>query len=225
MAAASHSSRHSKPTASSSAVTASNSSRSQSQDNKSQTVSYNPPLSASTVTSLPTSSTDGQVTSSSNTQRQQPLNGSATTTSFPGSPKSAGLFAFAAAALSSVSEPRLRPRQSLNRLSLGPDSALGAGRRSLERPSPHRLTLSNFSSSSTLLGEGKFAGSNPPSKPYWETDPNRPLPIHISRPENKMHQTSSRLLRMTDDDRPFTKVRTGANLEVGLTRFCRAVWN
>jgi hypothetical protein len=34
-----------------------------------------------------------------------------------------------------------------------------------------------------------------------------------SSSENKMHQTSSRLLRMTDDDRPFTKVgrRPGAS--------------
>lgn len=46
---------------------------------------------------------------------------------------------------------------------------------------------------------------NPPSQPYSETDPNRPLPVRVGRVDNKMHQTSSRLLRMTDDDRPFTK--------------------
>jgi hypothetical protein len=51
-------------------------------------------------------------------------------------------------------------------------------------------------------------GSDPPSRPYAEADPNRPLPILLPRFDNKMHQTSSRLLRMTDDDRPFTRVCT-----------------
>ncbi|OIW32162.1 RGS-domain-containing protein [Coniochaeta ligniaria NRRL 30616] len=196
MAAASHNSRQSKPTASTTTAAASNSTQSQSQseDNKTQTVSSPPPPSSSSTTSLPTSLTDGPV-ASFNTFLQQPLNGS--------------LFAFAAAALdktlSGISEPRVRPRPSLNRLSLGPDSALGSGRPSPEKPSRHRVTSSNFSSSSTLLGEGKSSLTNPPSRPYAETDPNRPLPIHISRVDNKMHQTSSRLLRMTDDDRPFTK--------------------
>lgn len=212
MAAAAHSSRHSKPTASTTTSTraaASNSSQSQSQDDKNQAVSSTATLSPSPLASLPTGSRNGQgAASSSNSQRPQSLNGSPTTTSLPGSPKSAGLFAFAAAAFSGLSEPRLRPRQSLTRLYTGLDSAPGPGRLSPERSSRHRATLSNFSSSSALLGEGKSSGSNPPSKPYSETDPTRPLPIHVSRLDEKMHQTSSRLLRMTDDDRPFTKVRT-----------------
>ncbi|KAH8912570.1 RGS-domain-containing protein [Coniochaeta sp. PMI_546] len=194
MAAASHNSRQSKSTASSTTAAASNSTQSQNQDNKTQPVSSSSPLSPSSIAPLPTSSTDGPAASFS-TYLQQPLNG--------------GLFAFAAAALdktlSGLSEPRVRHRQSLNRLSIGPDSAIGSGRPSPEKPSRHRLTSSNFSSSSTLLGEGKASSGNQFSTPYAETDPNRPLPIHISRPDNKMHQTSSRLLRMTDDDRPFTK--------------------
>jgi hypothetical protein len=47
---------------------------------------------------------------------------------------------------------------------------------------------------------------DPPSQPYSETDPSLPEPTHLPRFDNKMHQTSSRLLRMTDDDRPYTKV-------------------
>jgi hypothetical protein len=47
----------------------------------------------------------------------------------------------------------------------------------------------------------------PPSQPYSQTDPGRPPLIKFtpSSAESKMHQTSSRLLRMTDDDRPFTR--------------------
>jgi hypothetical protein len=57
--------------------------------------------------------------------------------------------------------------------------------------------------------DGKIApqalqANNPPSQPYATTDPNHPLPYKSSTAA-KMHQTSSRLLRMTDDDRPFTK--------------------
>jgi hypothetical protein len=47
---------------------------------------------------------------------------------------------------------------------------------------------------------------------YADTDPNQPRPVtqqqhqqQPSKPANKMHQTSSRLLRMTDDERPFTR--------------------
>jgi hypothetical protein len=47
----------------------------------------------------------------------------------------------------------------------------------------------------------------PISQPYSETDPSRPLPHRSPVTNNTMHQTSSRLLRMTDDERPFTRVR------------------
>jgi hypothetical protein len=49
-------------------------------------------------------------------------------------------------------------------------------------------------------------GQNPPSRPYSETDASQPAPIKFARSDPKMHQTSSRLLRMTDDDRPYTRV-------------------
>ncbi|CAK7564542.1 MAG: human AMSH/STAMBP protein ubiquitin specific-protease [Sporothrix epigloea] len=43
------------------------------------------------------------------------------------------------------------------------------------------------------------------AKPYDQADSTLPLPIRLPRTDNKMHQTSSRLLRMTDDDRLFTR--------------------
>ncbi|KAH6660438.1 regulator of G-protein signaling, partial [Truncatella angustata] len=46
---------------------------------------------------------------------------------------------------------------------------------------------------------------DPISRPYSQTDPNTVQPIRLAAAKNKMHQTSSRLLRMTDDDRPFTR--------------------
>jgi hypothetical protein len=201
MAAASHISRQSNPT------TTTNSSVAD-QDNKTQPVS----------TPLLESSTAGPVVLSINHRPpQQHLTSPPTaSTSAPGLSKPGGLFAFAASALdktiAGIAEPRVRSRQSLNRLSIfGVDSALlGSGQSSPDKSDRHRSS-SNFSSSSTVLGEGKSLGTasllkDPPSQPYTATDPNRPLPIHGSRVDNKMHQTSSRLLRMTDDDRPFTKV-------------------
>ncbi|KAH7314056.1 regulator of G protein-like protein [Rhexocercosporidium sp. MPI-PUGE-AT-0058] len=48
--------------------------------------------------------------------------------------------------------------------------------------------------------------TNPPSQAYSNTASNTPAPIVLpSANFNKMHQTSSRLLRMTSDDRPFTR--------------------
>ncbi|QPC79567.1 hypothetical protein HYE68_010319 [Fusarium pseudograminearum] len=131
---------------------------------------------------------------------------------------STGLFALAASAfdrtqnaIAAISEPSVRPRQSsgaLSRLSL-----LTSSSPSSEPSSPdkyHRLrSSSNQSLSSGATVDGKIApqalqANNPPSQPYTTTDPNHPLPYKSSTAA-KMHQTSSRLLRMTDDDRPFTK--------------------
>ncbi|KAF4994451.1 hypothetical protein FGRMN_5781 [Fusarium graminum] len=131
---------------------------------------------------------------------------------------SSGLFALAASAfdrtqnaIAAISEPSIRPRQSsgaLSRLSL-----LTSSSPSSEPPSPdkyHRLrSSSNQSLSSGAYLDSKIApqapsANNPPSQPYTSTDPNLPPPIKSST-ASKMHQTSSRLLRMTDDDRPFTK--------------------
>ncbi|KAK0672300.1 putative developmental regulator flbA [Cercophora samala] len=114
--------------------------------------------------------------------------------------RAAGFLGFFDRTLSGKSEPRVRSRQSLSRLSTGPEalaafaaaSGIHPGQSSPERP-PRSLRSASQST------------RNPPSQPYNETDPTRPEPTLVGRLDNKMHQTSSRLLRMTDDDRPFTK--------------------
>lgn len=106
-------------------------------------------------------------------------------------------------AFASISEPVLRPRQSspglarfTNGDSLAPVSR--AGHASSPSKSPSSDSLSS--------GEYTVAGSNPPSQAYVDTDASLPLPVRQPRSDPKMHQTSSRLLRMTDDDRPYTRV-------------------
>ncbi|KAK0715772.1 regulator of G protein signaling domain-containing protein [Lasiosphaeris hirsuta] len=135
--------------------------------------------------------------------------------SISSSQRSGGFLALAAAALdktiAGIAEPRIRPRQSLGRLSTGPDFLFSSAQQSSpDKPARTRPTSNYTASPSTLPGDGKSSGlstrlHDPPSKPYSETDPTHPLPTRVSRLDNKMHQTSSRLLRMTDDDRPFTK--------------------
>lgn len=75
--------------------------------------------------------------------------------------------------------------------------------RASNNPSPASTVASTFTDSATT-SQAPLA-QNPPSQPYSETDPTRPPPIRLPQVSNKMHQTSSRLLRMTDDDRPFNK--------------------
>jgi GTPase-activating protein SST2 len=66
---------------------------------------------------------------------------------------------------------------------------------------------SRRSHSSTPTGQRQsLLDTDPPSQPYDDTDTTQPKPI-LQNHSNKMHQTSSRLLRMTDDERPFTRVR------------------
>ncbi|KAK4214859.1 putative developmental regulator flbA [Rhypophila decipiens] len=143
----------------------------------------------------------GAVPQSINSQRPYHLSNPSTS-----SQRSGGILAFAQAALdktlANIAEPRVRPRRSLNRLSTGPDFIFSTAQSSPDKSTRRR--------SPTTSGEGKHLSlssvlKDPPSQPYSETDPTRPLPIHLTRQDNKMHQTSSRLLRMTDDDRPFTK--------------------
>lgn len=206
MAAASYISRSTNPT-----PTAPTASGNPLQDNKTEAAS----------TPLLETSTAGPVVPSSN-HRPQPSNTSSathsTSASVSNSPKPGGLFALAASALDKTlaglsSEPRVRPRQSLSRLSIfGAESALlGSGQASPEKTHRHRASSSNLSlSTATGSGEGKSSGTTsllktPLSQPYSETDRNQPLPIHGAPVDSKMHQTSSRLLRMTDDDRPFSK--------------------
>ncbi|KAF4826355.1 Developmental regulator flbA [Colletotrichum tropicale] len=138
--------------------------------------------------------------------------------------RSGGLFGFAAAAFDKTqsalatfsSDQSVRQRASssaLGRASFTPDSASDAASIGPTDKYPRYRSPSNYSSSSISTlnhPEGKYPSQlslvqDPPSQPYSETDPNRPLPIRLPNIESKMHQTSSRLLRMTDDDRPFTK--------------------
>ncbi|KAL2159000.1 hypothetical protein VTH06DRAFT_3031 [Thermothelomyces fergusii] len=127
------------------------------------------------------------------------------------SQRSGGLLAFFDRTIAGITEPRVRPRQSLSRIvPAGPDSLGSAqsfspekGHRSARPTSRHAHAgldgkQPSPNSPPPLLGD-------PPSQPYSETDPSLPEPTHLPRFDSKMHQTSSRLLRMTDDDRPYTK--------------------
>lgn len=137
---------------------------------------------------------------------------SPSTTSLPRGPQRSpsGILSFAAAAfdktqsrLANISDPTVRPRHSLARLSLAPGSLPSS-----EPSSPNRKSLFRSSSNQSLSSIQAAEAKVPLSQPYSETDPNTPPPIKVSPRDNKMHQTSSRLLRMTDDERPFTKVCT-----------------
>lgn len=126
--------------------------------------------------------------------------------------KAGGIFSYAAAAIDrTFSDPKIRHRQSASRLSVGPDLPSS----SVDQPSPNASRRNRAStllpgspSSSKTLQNAQAPDTSllktPPSFPYAATDPGCPLPVYLS-PASKMHQTSSRLLRMTDDDRPFTK--------------------
>lgn len=128
------------------------------------------------------------------------------------SQRSGGFLAFFDRTLAGITEPRVRPRQSLSRLSTGPD-LFASGQSTPERGLRTARPTSNYAApvGSTLVDGSQSSPTtlvhgNPPSQPYSETDPSLPEPTHLPRFDNKMHQTSSRLLRMTDDDRPFTKI-------------------
>ncbi|CAM1511631.1 Fc.00g091440.m01.CDS01 [Cosmosporella sp. VM-42] len=136
---------------------------------------------------------------------------------------SSGILAFAAAALdrtqsalANISEPSIRPRQSsgaLSRLSIlassslsNPTSVPTSPEKNDQLKSSSNLSLLSSSNLDGKLSSPAASANHPPSQPYSATDPSRPPPIKGSGSSaNKMHQTSSRLLRMTDDDRPFTR--------------------
>ncbi|PNY29720.1 Regulator of G protein signaling pathway [Tolypocladium capitatum] len=114
-------------------------------------------------------------------------------------------------AIASLSDPVVRPLQSnlaLARLSLVPSSPPAS------EPASKCTSKSSLSSHSSTSDPKVDVGQpaahsapakDPPSQPYSETDPGHPAPIRLPGPDSEMHQTSSRLLRMTDDDRPFTR--------------------
>jgi GTPase-activating protein SST2 len=172
-------------------------------------------------------SPDGPIASLNNYRQQHHLSTSSTS-SISKTQRSGGILAFAAAAIdktqsafANISEPVVRPRQSnaaLSRLSPGLDPAATKSEPgSPDKSARFRSSSNNSSGSSATLVNPPAEGNHPsqvplvkdpPSQPYSETDSSRPPPIRLPSIENKMHQTSSRLLRMTDDDRPFTRVRT-----------------
>ncbi|KAL2267649.1 hypothetical protein VTJ83DRAFT_4926 [Remersonia thermophila] len=130
------------------------------------------------------------------------------------SQRSSGLFAFFDRTLT------VRPRQSQSRTSsYGPDAFVPGGQSNPEKgPRSARPLSTSFATAvppaaGSTIGEGSPQTpttasplpGDPPSQPYSETDPSQPEPTRLPRYNNKMHQTSSRLLRMTDDDRPYTK--------------------
>lgn len=140
--------------------------------------------------------------------------------------RTGGFLAFAASALdrtqSAISPTNIRHKRSSSRLSIsgdsstnlphGADSAFDKTLRhrptSVLPSSPSASFFSTQSASYTRLPGSQASRAQEPifSQPYTHTDPSHPPPVLLPRVDNKMHQTSSRLLRMTDDDRPFTKV-------------------
>lgn len=145
--------------------------------------------------------------------------------------RSGGFFAFAASAfdrtqtvISTFSDQTIRHKRSLSRLSISAEVATpsrGADPPSdktvRQRPNSVLSSAPSTNPSGALQQASKIAATTtttpapaqevPYSQPYSKTDASQPPPVLVPRADNKMHQTSSRLLRMTDDDRPFTKVR------------------
>jgi len=88
-----------------------------------------------------------------------------------------------------------------------PDSDLS---RSSSTPSVPTTSSIRTVPSSISTNRQSLLETNPPSQAYSDTASDTPAPIAFvpsGKNHNKMHQTSSRLLRMTSDDRPFTRVR------------------
>ncbi|RCI10331.1 hypothetical protein L249_4369 [Ophiocordyceps polyrhachis-furcata BCC 54312] len=112
-------------------------------------------------------------------------------------------------------DPVIRPRQSvsgLSRLSLAPATPPCSEPSSPEKKTEFKVLSSSSPTSARpppLLDDSlSVLDDSPPVGPSPETEPLRsPTPVVSRSPvlDSKMHQTSSRLLRMTDDDRPFTR--------------------
>ncbi|KAJ2901963.1 Developmental regulator flbA [Zalerion maritima] len=137
------------------------------------------------------------------------------------------ILAFAVSAFSKSADPVYSPSR-FSHLPTASASACGlsavptSDSHGTDRPRtglPHPPGVSPFSqhsassSTSTLItnfdqrqtSQTSLVVQDLPSQPYSKTDPNQPPPKLLPHVQNKMHQTSSRLLRMTEDDRPFTR--------------------
>ena len=133
-------------------------------------------------------------------------------------------------AIASLSEPSIRSRPSSSSLyrtaqnsptspsihshglSRSADSQTSTQENSGSRNSSTILSPTNTKTGTVNSSSARqsLLETDPPSQAYSNTATDTPAPIQLPRSDNtnKMHQTSSRLLRMTSDDRPFTRVRT-----------------
>jgi GTPase-activating protein SST2 len=132
-------------------------------------------------------------------------------------------------AIASLSEPSVRSRPSSGSLyRTAQSSPTSASNHSSSLPrsadsqtstqvhtSPHQRSNTSLSTHTkpehinSQTARQSLLETDPPSQAYSNTATDTPAPIKLPRSDNtnKMHQTSSRLLRMTSDDRPFTRVR------------------
>ncbi|KAI0549299.1 RGS-domain-containing protein [Xylaria curta] len=136
--------------------------------------------------------------------------------SSPRTQKPVGLLAIAVAVLDRTITNRaelltrnLQSASASDRLSVALDSPTNSEFSHSDRSSRSRVLSRGSSFSLSPLTDtsqsSRVSLGDPISTPYSETDASQPPPILLSSFESKMHQTSSRLLRMTDDDRPFTR--------------------
>lgn len=136
-------------------------------------------------------------------------------------------------AIASLSEPSVRPRLSSSSLYRSAQSSptspsnnshnskstqsIDSQSSTLDLPrttntanssAPTSSHLRTETATSSLTNRQSLLETNPPSQAYSNTASDTPPPITFVPQGNhsKMHQTSSRLLRMTNDDRPFTRV-------------------
>ncbi|CAI6338215.1 unnamed protein product [Periconia digitata] len=91
--------------------------------------------------------------------------------------------------------PTAAPRASIS-------SSRGRQDPSIDQPRPRNPSTVN--SNRSLSREPERFAQNPPARSPSRAVPS-PAAAPIPPPDHKMHQTSSRLLRMTDDERPFTR--------------------
>lgn len=82
------------------------------------------------------------------------------------------------------------------------------------KPAHHRFSHTRSDTINSTASRSSLLETDPPSQAYSDTAANTTPPV-LQAPlghYNKMHQTSSRLLRMTTDDRPFTRVGYQINI-------------